>query len=229
MRYCETISEIPPYCALWGFWCLNMANLVRYPLPLSERFPLGEHAKWRCDNPPPPQKGYLSDTRAIPYECDTRLCETILKGYGAIWGVSRTGPLSLLMLLCGVGVQFICSGFLAVCGDDTGTHQGVAYALGAWASPCSPCRRAVQVLSSDAVPTVASRRGRRSHDKGPHFLERAGEPVGASGDGRPSLAIASTMHRSANWEVYGSALGSAPEGALGNRCSRGCSGGSGVP
>ena len=23
-----------PFCALWGFWCLNMANWVRYPLPL---------------------------------------------------------------------------------------------------------------------------------------------------------------------------------------------------
>ena len=23
-----------PYCALWGFWCLNMANWVRYPLAL---------------------------------------------------------------------------------------------------------------------------------------------------------------------------------------------------
>ena len=48
---------------------------------------------------PPPQKGYLSDTCAIPYEnkangCDTPLCETISKGYCAIWGVSRTGPLS---------------------------------------------------------------------------------------------------------------------------------------
>ena len=29
----ETISAMPPYCALWGFWCLNMANWVRYPLP----------------------------------------------------------------------------------------------------------------------------------------------------------------------------------------------------
>ena len=29
-----TISAIPPYCALWGFWCLNMANWMRYPLPL---------------------------------------------------------------------------------------------------------------------------------------------------------------------------------------------------
>ena len=63
---------IPPlYCALWGFWCLNMANWVRYPLPLSERFlPLGQRAKWRCNTPPPPppQKGYLSDIGAIPHE-----------------------------------------------------------------------------------------------------------------------------------------------------------------
>ena len=48
---------------------------------------------------PPPQKGYLSDTCAIPYEnkaneCDTPLCDTISKGYCAIWGVSRAGPLS---------------------------------------------------------------------------------------------------------------------------------------
>ena len=26
-------QAIPPYCALWGFWCLNMANWVWYPLP----------------------------------------------------------------------------------------------------------------------------------------------------------------------------------------------------
>ena len=83
----QTISAIPPYCALWGFWCLNMANWVRYPF--SERFPLGEHAKWRCDTPP--QKGYLSDTRATPYEnkangCDTPLCDTISKRYCAICG-----------------------------------------------------------------------------------------------------------------------------------------------
>ena len=41
--------------------------------------------------PPPPQKGYLSDTCAIPYEnkangCNTPLCDTISKGYCAIWG-----------------------------------------------------------------------------------------------------------------------------------------------
>ena len=60
------------------------------PSPFSERFPLGEHAKGRCDNPPP-SKGYLSDTCAIHYEnkangCDTPLCDTISQGYCAIWG-----------------------------------------------------------------------------------------------------------------------------------------------
>ena len=36
------------------------------PPPFSERFPIGEHAKWRCDTPPRPSKGvsqrYLRDT-----------------------------------------------------------------------------------------------------------------------------------------------------------------------
>ena len=65
------------------------------PSLFSQRFPLGEHANWRCDTPP--QKGYLSGTRAIPYEnkangCDTPLCDTISKRYCATWGVTRTGP-----------------------------------------------------------------------------------------------------------------------------------------
>ena len=49
---------------------------------------------------PSPQKGYLSDICAIPHEnkangCDTPVCDTISKGYCAIWGggVSRTGLL----------------------------------------------------------------------------------------------------------------------------------------
>ena len=68
-----------------------MANECDTPSPFSERFPLGEHAIWRCDTPPPRQKGYLSDTSAIPYEekangCDTPLRDTISKGYCAIWG-----------------------------------------------------------------------------------------------------------------------------------------------
>ena len=66
--------------------------------PSSERFPLGEHAKWRCDAPAP-QKGYLSDTCAIPYEnkadgCDTPSAILSRKGIARYGGLSRTGPLS---------------------------------------------------------------------------------------------------------------------------------------
>ena len=64
-------------------WHLNMANWVRYPLSLFWVFPPWRtcEAEVRC---PPPQKGYLSDTGAIPYESkangwDTPLCDTISK------------------------------------------------------------------------------------------------------------------------------------------------------
>ena len=89
------------YCALRGFWCLNIANWVRYPSPFSERFPLGEHAKWRCDTPPPPRKRGISAILARypmkkgkegaipPSEVRSR------KGIARYGGVSRTGPLNL--------------------------------------------------------------------------------------------------------------------------------------
>ena len=73
-RYRETVSEKPPDCALWGLLPFLPSLLVSQhgqlgaipPPPFFERFPSGEHAKWRCDTPPP--KGYLSDTCATPYE-----------------------------------------------------------------------------------------------------------------------------------------------------------------
>ena len=60
------------------------------PSPFSERFPLGEHAKWRCDTPPL-KRGISAILARYPYEnkangCDTPLCDTISKGYCAIWG-----------------------------------------------------------------------------------------------------------------------------------------------
>ena len=47
---------------------------------------------------PPPQKGYLSDSSAIPYEnkangCDTPSAILSRKGIARYGGVSRTGPL----------------------------------------------------------------------------------------------------------------------------------------
>ena len=68
------------------------------PSPFSERFPLGEHAKWRCDTLPPAKgvsQRYLRDT----YEnkanwCDTPSAILSRKGIARFGGVSCTGPLS---------------------------------------------------------------------------------------------------------------------------------------
>ena len=55
--------------------------------------PLESMLLWGCDTPPPPQKGYLNDTCAIPHENNAKrvrypLCDTISKRYCAISGVS---------------------------------------------------------------------------------------------------------------------------------------------
>ena len=98
-RYRETLSAIPPYCVLWGFWCLNMANWVRYPPPpFSECFP-----PWRaCEVEVryPPTKGYLSDTCAI-YPLKTRqnvryrplryYLERVLRDMGGYLALGRSG------------------------------------------------------------------------------------------------------------------------------------------
>ena len=64
------------------------------PPPFSERSPLGEHAKWRCDTPP--SKGVISAIRAR-YPMKTRQMGAIPPSayyLERIWGgVSRTGPL----------------------------------------------------------------------------------------------------------------------------------------
>ena len=127
--YCRRVFLVAPYRAIprdylsdtpllraMGFLMSQHGQLGAIPPPFSGRFPLGEHAKWRCDTlrPPPHKKGYLSDTCAIPHEnkangCDTPLCDTISKGYCAFWGVSRTGPLRVFLVRLGP------SGSLAYC------------------------------------------------------------------------------------------------------------------
>ena len=90
LRDTARLSQRYPPIARYGVFGVSTWPIgCDTPSPFSERFPLGEHAKWRRDTPP--QKGYLSDTCAIPYEnkangCDTPLCDTISKGYCAIWG-----------------------------------------------------------------------------------------------------------------------------------------------
>ena len=91
---CDTarLSQRNPPCrTLWGFWCLNMANRVRYPPLFLSVSPLESTCELEVRYPPPPTRKvsqrYLRDT----YEnkangCDTPLCDTISKGYCAIWG-----------------------------------------------------------------------------------------------------------------------------------------------
>ena len=97
------VSLVAPYCAIprdylsdtpllraMGFLVSQHGQLGAIPPPFSERFPPLESMR-SGGAIPPPQKGYLSDTCAIPFEnkangCDTPLCDTISKGYCAIWG-----------------------------------------------------------------------------------------------------------------------------------------------
>ena len=99
LRDTARLSQRYPPIARYGV--VGVSTWPIPPPPFSDHFPQREHAKWRCDTtPPPPPKGYLSNTGAIPYEnkangCGTLLCDTISKGYCAIGGVSRTGPPSV--------------------------------------------------------------------------------------------------------------------------------------
>ena len=61
-------SAIPPYRALWGFLMSQHGQLGAIPPPPFLSVSALESMRvWRCDTPPP-EKGYLSDTCAIPHE-----------------------------------------------------------------------------------------------------------------------------------------------------------------
>ena len=87
----DYLSDTPLACALWGSWCLNMANWVRYPLPHSWALPPWRTCEVEVRYPPPHKRlseRYLCDTHENKEKGgDTPLCDTISKGYCAIWGV----------------------------------------------------------------------------------------------------------------------------------------------
>ena len=98
----DYLSDTPLLRAM-GFLVPQHGQLGDTPSLFSERSPLGEHAKWRCDTPPPPPlKRGIS---AIParYPMKTRQMGAIppsailsRKGIARYGGVSRTGPLRSL-------------------------------------------------------------------------------------------------------------------------------------
>ena len=85
----DYLSDTPLLRAM-GFLVSQHGQLGAIPPPPFLSVSPLEHIRSRGAKPPP-QKGYLSDTCAIPYEnkangCDTPLCDTISKRYCAIWG-----------------------------------------------------------------------------------------------------------------------------------------------
>ena len=116
---------VAPYCAIprdylsdtpllraMGFLVSQHGQLGAIPPPpFSQRFPLGEHAKWRCDTPP--SKGVSQRySRDTGYPMKTRQMGTIppsailsRKGIERYGGVSRTGPLRLQPACVGQGYQ----------------------------------------------------------------------------------------------------------------------------
>ena len=103
LRDTARLSQRYPPIARYGFLVSQHGQLGAIPLPLF--LSVSPLESMRSGGAiPPPQKGYLSDTCAIPYEnkatgCDTPLCDTISKGYCAIWGgishwVAKHRPIS---------------------------------------------------------------------------------------------------------------------------------------
>ena len=70
LRDTARLSQRYPPIARYGVFFLSQHDQLGAiaPPPFLRVSPHGVHAKWRCDTPPPPQKGYLSDTCAIPYK-----------------------------------------------------------------------------------------------------------------------------------------------------------------
>ena len=94
---------VAPYCAIPRDYLSDTPLLRAMGVLVSQHGQVGAippppflSVSWRaCEvevrYPPAPQEGYLSDTCAIPSEnkangCDTPLCDTISKGYYAMWG-----------------------------------------------------------------------------------------------------------------------------------------------
>ena len=65
-RLCQRYPPIARYgvfgASTWPIGCDT-------PSPFSERFPPGEHAKWRCDTPPPLKRGISAIPARYPLNC----------------------------------------------------------------------------------------------------------------------------------------------------------------
>ena len=98
LRDTARLSQRYPPIARYGVFGVSTWPIgCDTPSPFSERFPLGEHAKWRCDTPPL-KRGISAILPRYPIK--TRQMGAIppsailsRKGIARYGGVSRTGPL----------------------------------------------------------------------------------------------------------------------------------------
>ena len=93
------LSQRYPCIARYGVFGVSTCPIgCHTPAPFSERFPLGAHAKWRCDTPPPLKRGISAILARYPLkarEMGAIPPSAILpqKGIARYGAVSRTGPL----------------------------------------------------------------------------------------------------------------------------------------
>ena len=101
LRDTARLSQRYPLIARYGVFDVSTWPIVcDTPSPFSERFPIGEHAKWRCDTPPPLKRGVSAIAARYPKKARQKgaippsaiLSRKILRDTGG--GVSRIGPLS---------------------------------------------------------------------------------------------------------------------------------------
>ena len=97
LRDTARLSQRNPPIARYGVFGVSTWPIgCDTPSPFSERFPLGEHAKWRCDIPP--SKGvsqrYLRDTlrkqgKWVRYPPPRYYLERVLRDMGGYLGLGR--------------------------------------------------------------------------------------------------------------------------------------------
>ena len=110
LRDTARLSQRYPPIARYGVFGVSAWPIgCDTPSPFSEHFPLGEHAKWRCDTPP--LKRGISAILAR-YPLKTRQMGAIppsailsREGIARYGRVSRIGPLSADICLTLVGLQ----------------------------------------------------------------------------------------------------------------------------
>ena len=120
LRDTARLSQRYPPIARYGVFGVSTWPIgCDTPSPFSERFPLGEHAKWRCDTPP--LKRGISAILAR-YPMKTRQMGAIppsailsRKGIARYGGVSRTGPLNISPTAFAHALSFSI--------EETGTDQ----------------------------------------------------------------------------------------------------------